>query len=255
MSCFWSSATKSDACAMPSTRTGLSVNSRGALQRREDHRRRAVADQRAIVDVERVGDRFALHRLLQRDRLAHVRVGIERAVGVVLHRDRGQMLLLRPEIVHVPARDHGEQRRKGVAGLASRPSNRPASRQDLAGPRGGLRGHLLHPDHHHDVVDPRRDFRTTRGKTPSRSTRRRLPRASDGVPTIQSGRNVRRKMVLPDKCRPREVPKKKESTCPGAYARFRAPSARPRPRAERRSRSGKTPKGVLPMPITATGLI
>ena len=88
----------------------------GALQRREDHRRGAVADQRAIVDVERVGDRLALHRLLQRDRLAHVRIGIERAVGVILDRDRGQMLLLRPEIVHVPPRDHREQRREGVAG-------------------------------------------------------------------------------------------------------------------------------------------
>ena len=88
-----------------------------AIGRAQHHRRRAVADQRAIVEVQRLGDGPRVHGLLERDDLAHLRIGIQRAILVVLHGHRGKMRARGPEIVHVAARDHGEQ----AKGKSSRP--------------------------------------------------------------------------------------------------------------------------------------
>ena len=101
---------------MPRTLTGLIRKLGGPLQRRDHHRGRAVADQRTIVDGQRLGDRLAGQSLLHRDDFAHVRQRILRPVGVILDRDRGQLLPGGAVLIHVPPRDHREQRREGRAG-------------------------------------------------------------------------------------------------------------------------------------------
>src|SRR5579871_2661779 len=75
----------------------------------QDDGRRSVADQRAVVEIQRIGNGLAIHCLFQRDYLPHLGVGIQRTVGVVLHRDRREVLFLRAEFIHVPSRDHGEE--------------------------------------------------------------------------------------------------------------------------------------------------
>ena len=69
---------------------------------------RAVADQRAIVEVQRFGDGPRVHGLLERDHLTHLGIGVQRAIFVILHGDGGKMRASSAEIVHMAARDHGE---------------------------------------------------------------------------------------------------------------------------------------------------
>ena len=144
----------SDVCAMPSTLTGLSVNSLRALQRNDQHGRRAVADQRAIVNGQRIGDGLAGQRLLHSDHFAHVRQRILGAVGVILYRHRGHLLARGSVLIHVPARDHREQRRERRAGAPS-PAVSPAPGQNFGDFGRGLGGHLLHARDQHDVVQTR----------------------------------------------------------------------------------------------------
>ena len=120
---------------MPSTRTGLSVNSRGAFGGRQHHGRGAVADQRAVVERQRVGDGLAGQRLLQGDHLAHVRVRVQGAVGVVLDGHGGQVLARGAVLVHVAPGDHREQRGEGVAGLDFARAVAGGG-QDFGSPRG-----------------------------------------------------------------------------------------------------------------------
>ena len=77
-----------------------------------------------------------------RDDLAHMRIGVERAVGVILDGHGGQVLARGAELVHVAARDHGEQRREGGTGLDFAGAIARAG-QNFGDARGGLRGHLL----------------------------------------------------------------------------------------------------------------
>ena len=97
-----------------------------------------------------------VHGLLQRDHFAHLRVGIQRAVGVILDGDGGQVFARGAELVHVAARDHGEQRSERGAGPdLARAIARPG--QNFGHPRRRLRSHFLDPHHQHDVVDPAGD--------------------------------------------------------------------------------------------------
>ena len=111
---------------MPSTRTGLSVKSRArssgatitaaapSLISEQSYRFSGSATGLPASACSSVID------------FAQVRVRIQRAVGVVLDGHCGQVLARGAEIVHVTARDHGEQGRKRGAGAdLARSSRRP----------------------------------------------------------------------------------------------------------------------------------
>ena len=75
----------------------------------QDHGGGAIADERAIVEVERIRNGLAGHGLFESDDFSHLSVGIERAVFVVLDGDGGQVFALRSVLIHVSARDHAEE--------------------------------------------------------------------------------------------------------------------------------------------------
>ena len=180
---------------MPSTRTGLSVNSLARSSGADHHRSRAVADERAVVNGQRVGDRLSCQRLLQRDHLSHVRVGILRPVGVILHRDRGQVLPLGAVLVHMTVRDHGKQRRKRRARLALGGAIARHG-ENLGHPGRLLRGHLFNARDQHEVVQPGRDRRKRMEEgRPARRARRFDPGARHTRNPHRSG-DIRSKMTL-----------------------------------------------------------
>ena len=72
------------------------------LLRRHDARRTAVGDHAAIEQVERIGDESRRQHVVDRDRVAVLRQRVEARVLAHRHRDLGQLLRRRTELVHVP---------------------------------------------------------------------------------------------------------------------------------------------------------
>ncbi len=119
--------------------------------RRENDRGRAVARRAALQQRERIGDHARGEHLLHGHFLAHLRVGIERAVLAVLDRDARHVLQAHAVIVHVALRSHGIERRHRQP-----QPHFPivlVERQRAAAELG----QLLDPDHEHDVVGARCD--------------------------------------------------------------------------------------------------
>ena len=181
-------------------------------------------------------------------------VGIPRPVGVILHRDRRQMLAVVPYWC-IWRRAIMANRAGNVAPAFPSVRTIAGHRQDLRHARRLLRCHLLNARHHHHIVQSGCNCRECMEK--GRSARRAGrfdPRTWNTLDAHGSG-DVRRQMALADKRRAGEVARGKTPR----PAR-RRPAHRPelscplRPQA-RKSWSGNTPKGVFPMPITATGLI
>ena len=82
----------------------------------DHHRRGAVGERAAVVELEGVGHLRALHDLLDRDLLLELRLGVEGAVTMVLHGHVRHLLLGRPVLGHVGAGDEREDPREGEAG-------------------------------------------------------------------------------------------------------------------------------------------
>ncbi len=119
-----------------------------------DHQRgRAVAGRAAVPERERVGDRPRAHHLLDRDALADLRIRIERAVIVRLHRNFGELPLGQPVFVHVAAGAHRVERRHhhALIDLPILGFERQRAATEL--------GELLNPDDQHHVVPAAADRR------------------------------------------------------------------------------------------------
>ena len=121
-------------------------------------RRAAVGERTAVEELERVGDVGALEHRVERDLLPELRLGIERAVAVVLHGHVGHLLLGRPVLVHVGAGDEREDAGEGQADgllVARRRSSRRSTRWRR---RSGMLQHALGAADEDDVGDARADL-------------------------------------------------------------------------------------------------
>jgi hypothetical protein len=72
----------------------------------DDRGRGGVADRAALQDRQRIGDHPRAEHLLGRDRPPARRPGVARAVAVVLHRHRGELLGRGVELVEIPGGGH-----------------------------------------------------------------------------------------------------------------------------------------------------
>ena len=134
-----------------------------------------------------------------------MRIGIERAVGVILDGHCRQMLARGAELVHVAARNHSEQRGEGGAGaepLRSSPQPRPGSRK----PSEWAAKSFFDADDQHQIVDSGGDGRY--GVEKCRAARRAgrfKPRRRHPWQMHRRG-HIRRQMILAGKRRTGEVP-------------------------------------------------
>ena len=83
------------------------------LPARDDHGAAPVTDDAAIQQVKRIGDDPALHHVLNRDLLSHLRVRIQRCVTAHGHRDLGKLLRGRSVHLHVPSSNEGIASHRG----------------------------------------------------------------------------------------------------------------------------------------------
>ena len=143
---------------MPRIRTGWSVNSearsRGTMTTAAAPS--LISEQSNTVSGSDII--LPAKSLLHRDHLAHVRQRILRAIGVILHRHRRQVLARGSVLMHVPLGDHREQRWKRRA-RAAFAGHIPRPGQDFGDLGRRLRGHLLDPRHQDDIVQPGRHAR------------------------------------------------------------------------------------------------
>ena len=115
----------------------------------EDRRRRAVRLRAAVEEVQRMAHRGGLQDVLDGDLVLEVRVRVEGAVVVVLHRDRREHLTRRAVLVHVAGGERCEQHRRRLAPREHGVSARCARQQAFI---RRLVTHLLDTDDEHDVV-------------------------------------------------------------------------------------------------------
>jgi len=101
--------------------------------RGHDDSRAAVGDQRAIEQVQRVGDQARVQHVIDRDELAHLCRGVEMRVLAAGNRHRSELFLGGAVARHVRARDQRVEGRH----------RRPVGRFELGVTGGGLRLHGL----------------------------------------------------------------------------------------------------------------
>ena len=129
----------------------------GDLRRRHDRAGRAVADPAAVEEPQRVGDDRGGEDLLQRHRLPEMRLGVENAVRVALHRDVGdrpfEVLVGDPELCGVGRGELGEEARCGAVGKPL-PDERTESGTGVR--QAAVAGILqfFHADGEADIVGP-----------------------------------------------------------------------------------------------------
>ena len=104
--------------ALPRTQTGFVVYCGASGGRDEDRRRSAVADGRAHQAGERLRHQRRRQYLLEGVLFAVLRVRVQAAVVVVLHRDLRELLLRRPVALHVGAGARGVDIHEHAARLA-----------------------------------------------------------------------------------------------------------------------------------------
>ena len=147
--------------------------------------------------------------------------GFLAAVGVILHRDGGQVLARGAVLMHVTAGDHREQGREGGAGASFAAAiARPG--QDFGDPGRRLRGHLL------DARRPGRR-RTGRRRRPRTAWKKAEPleaqaasKRVQGTPVMPiSPADVGRQVVLADERRSGEVPEIERLDLGGTNLRIR----------------------------------
>ncbi len=76
-----------------------------------DHRRTAVGHQAAVEHAQRRGDDLGLAHVVHGDRLLHVRLRVQRGVGALVHRHRGEVVTVEPTFVEINLCGHREGRR------------------------------------------------------------------------------------------------------------------------------------------------
>jgi hypothetical protein len=178
---------------------------RGLIGRDDHHGCGTVADQGAIVNGKRLCDRLARERLFESDDFAHVRLRIFCAVGVVLHGDGGELFARGAVLVHMAARDHGEQggesrTRAAFAGHIT------GACKDLRYARGALRSHFFDASRNHKVVNSGRD--ALPGVEERRTARSAgIFKTSTRDAAVETGgeSDVRSQMILADKGRASEI--------------------------------------------------
>ena len=123
---------------------------------------------------------------------------------MILDRDRSQMLARGSVLIHVPSRDHREQRRESGA----RPhfaAKIARARKNLRHLGRRLRSHLLNAADQHDIIKSRRNRRNSVEECRSAGRARRFEASSRNSADAQAAGDVRRQMILPDKRRPGEI--------------------------------------------------
>ena len=197
-----------------------------------------------------------MHRIehvLDGDPVPELRQRVERAVRVVLHRDRGELLAGRAVALHVRARDHGVE--AGERHAVERLVVLVGGRRERGGARvAGQVGHLLDAHRQHDVAQAAGDLdegrphrQPARGAGRFDARRRDRPQArgsprpgSPGAPARRTGRST---------C------SRRTSSPRGPRPRRRSPAS---PASTIRSRSDfshSSPNRVIPIPIIATSRI
>ncbi|MNL05488.1 hypothetical protein D3C87_1260890 [compost metagenome] len=73
----------------------------------DDEGAACIGDQAAVQHAQRIGDRLSVQHLLQRERLLHVRVGMQQGVGAGVDRHVRHLFARRAVHVHVALGDHG----------------------------------------------------------------------------------------------------------------------------------------------------
>ena len=124
---------------------------------RQDHRRPTVGEGTAVKELERIGDVGALEHRVEADLLPELRLRIVETVPVILHRHVRHLLLGGPVLLHVGARDEGEDAGEGETGrlLVGRVR---AEGEVLGGVVGGHVQDALRAAHQDHVGDARTDL-------------------------------------------------------------------------------------------------
>jgi hypothetical protein len=86
---------------------GLGLQVARALGGGDDEGAAGIGDQAAVQHAQRIGDGLRVQHLSQRDRLLHVRVGMQQRMGAGVDRDVRHLLARGAVHVHVALGDHG----------------------------------------------------------------------------------------------------------------------------------------------------
>ena len=127
-----------------------------------------------------------------------MRQRVLRAIRMILHGHRGQLLARGPVLMHMPPGDHREKGRK-CRPSASLAGHIPRPGQDLGDLGRRLRGHLFDPRYQDDIVQPRRDARNRMKKGRAAGGAGRLKAGTWYSGESQASGDIRSQVVLAHK--------------------------------------------------------